>query len=187
VQLFPVRNQPALRRAASWRSLPCLSGIPKCGILLISGGTSSPFRSSACGKILVNLLRASTSVDSKDDTKPLEDERGQLLKLRHDSGKAYNVFVPEEQPHPHNWDRPLPAPDDQGTLDPQAVKHWRYFEKTRDFLRQRYSGHRILLGPPLTFDCLVPKFQKPWTSPRLCHFSAYPFWPLIAPGADNLS
>ncbi len=56
-------------------------------------------------------------------------------------------------------------PDEKGSLDPQALKHWRYFEKTRDFLRQRYSDHGILAGPVLTFDCLVPKFQKPLDMP----------------------
>jgi hypothetical protein len=87
------------------------------------------------------------------------------LRLWREYGKAYNVFVPAEQPDPHDWDRPLTQPDDKGTLDPQALKHWRYFEKTRDFLRQRYSDHGVLAGPALTFDCLVPKFQKPLDIP----------------------
>ncbi len=90
-----------------------------------------------------------------------QDKRAELLKLWHQYGKAYNVFVPSEQPDPHNWDRPLMVPDDRGTLDPQALKHWRYLEKTRDFLRQRYSEHGIVAGPALIFDCLVPEFQKP--------------------------
>ena len=94
-----------------------------------------------------------------------QDKRAELLRLWHEYGKAYNVFVPAEQPDPHDWDRPLPQPDDKGTLDPQALKHWRYFEKTRDFLRQRYSDHGILAGPALTFDCLVPMFQKPLNIP----------------------
>jgi hypothetical protein len=89
-------------------------------------------------------------------------QASRLLKLWHDEyGKAYNVFVPGEQPNPHVWDRELPEPDDKGTLDPQALKHWRYFEKTRKFLRKRYDEYGILSGPVLTFDCLVPKFQKP--------------------------
>jgi hypothetical protein len=99
------------------------------------------------------------------DEQDLNFQRAELLKLWHDYGKAYNVFVPEEQPHPHNWDRPFQTCDERGTLDPQALKHWRYFEKTKDFLRQRYVDHRILLGPALTFDCLVPQFQKPLDIP----------------------
>jgi hypothetical protein len=51
----------------------------------------------------------------------------------------------------------LAKPDDKGTLDPQALKHWRYFEKTRYFLRQRYSDHGILAGPAIIFDCPIPK------------------------------
>jgi len=90
-----------------------------------------------------------------------QDRRDALLKLWHDYGKTYNVFVPAEQPAPHEWDRPLLEPDERGTLDPQALKHWRYFEKTRDFLRSRYTDYGILAGPALVFDCLVPKFQKP--------------------------
>jgi hypothetical protein len=90
-----------------------------------------------------------------------QDKRAELLRLWREYGKAYNVFVPAEQPDPHDWDRPLPQADDKGTLDPQALKHWRYFERIRDFLRQRYADHGILLGPALTFDCLVPQFQKP--------------------------
>jgi hypothetical protein len=94
-----------------------------------------------------------------------QDKRAALLKLWHAYGKAYNVFVPAEQPDPRNWDRPPETPDAKGTLDPQALKHWRYFERTRNFLRERYSDHEILDGPTLTFDCLVPKFQKPLDIP----------------------
>jgi hypothetical protein len=94
-----------------------------------------------------------------------QDKRAELLKLWHEYGKTYNVFVPAEQPDPHVWDRELPQPDDKGTLDPQGLKHWRYFEKTRDFLRQRYADHGILTGPSFIFDCLVPKFQKPLDIP----------------------
>lgn len=94
-----------------------------------------------------------------------KDKRSGLLRLRHEYGKTFNVFLPSEQPDPHNWDRPLTAPDNSGTIDPQALKHWRYFERTRGFLRQRYSEHGIPAGPTLVFDCLVPKFQKPLDIP----------------------
>jgi hypothetical protein len=94
-----------------------------------------------------------------------QGKRAELLRLWREYGKAYNVFVPQEQPHPHAWDLELPKPDDRGTLDPQALKHWRYFEKTRDFLRQRYSDHGLLASAAPKFDCLVPKFQKPLEIP----------------------
>ena len=70
-----------------------------------------------------------------------------------------------QQLHPNQWDLPRPEPDEKGTLDPQAVKHWRYFEQTRDFLRHRYAEHGILAGPRVTFNCLVPAFQKPLSIP----------------------
>jgi hypothetical protein len=72
-----------------------------------------------------------------------QEKRAELLKLWREYGKAYNVFIPQEQPDPHQWDRELPRPDHKSTLDPQGVKHWRYFEKTRDFLRQRYASYGI--------------------------------------------
>jgi hypothetical protein len=94
-----------------------------------------------------------------------QNKRAELLKLWREYGKTYHVFVPVEQPDPHDWDRELPKPDDKGTFDPQGLKHWRYFERTRDFLRERYTDHGILAGPALIFDCLVPKFQKPLDIP----------------------
>ena len=87
------------------------------------------------------------------DEDPEQDKRAQLLTLWHEYGGAYNVFVLEEQPDPHDWDRELPKPDDKSTLDPQALKHWRYFENTRNFLRQRYADYGIPTGPALNFDC----------------------------------
>jgi hypothetical protein len=43
----------------------------------------------------------------------------------------------------------------------QLLKHWRYFEKASDCLRQWYPDRGILLGLALVFHCLVPEFQKP--------------------------
>ena len=90
-------------------------------------------------------------------------DRDKLVEAWKEYGKTYNVFVPEEQPTPkgEGWDRPLIEPSDTGTIDPQLMKHWRLFGPTRGFLRQRYAEHGILQGPALTFDCLVPKYQKP--------------------------
>ncbi|MFC1834328.1 hypothetical protein ACFL2Q_06290 [Thermodesulfobacteriota bacterium] len=75
----------------------------------------------------------------------------------------HNVFVPDEQPTPKGdgWDRPMPEPSDTGTIDPKLMKHWRFFTVMRNFLRQRYAEHGILQTPALTFDWLVPKYQKP--------------------------
>ena len=90
-------------------------------------------------------------------------DRDKLVEAWKKYGATYNVFVPDEQPTPKGdgWDRPLPEPSDTGTIDPQLMKHWRFFTATRNFLRQRYAEHGILQSPALTFDCLVPKYQKP--------------------------
>ncbi|MFC1833235.1 helix-turn-helix domain-containing protein [Thermodesulfobacteriota bacterium] len=90
-------------------------------------------------------------------------DRDKLVEAWKKYGATYNVFVPEEQPTPKGdgWDRPMPEPSDSGTIDPQLMKHWRLFAPTRNFLRHRYEEHGILQSPALTFDCLVPKYQKP--------------------------
>jgi hypothetical protein len=90
-------------------------------------------------------------------------DRDKLVEAWKRYGETYNVFVPAEQPTPkgEGWDRPMPEPSESGTLDPQLMKHWRFFAATRNFLRQRYADHGTLQGPALTFDCLVPKYQKP--------------------------
>jgi hypothetical protein len=54
---------------------------------------------------------------------------------------------------------PTPPPDDKGRLDPQVLKHWEQLFPTKDFLRERYAQYKILQGPTLDFDCLVPKFH----------------------------
>jgi hypothetical protein len=92
-----------------------------------------------------------------------EMDRDKLVEAWKQYGADYNVFVPDEQPTPKGdgWDRPLPEPADTGTVDPQFMKHWRFFDSTRSFLRQRYAEFGLLQGPALTFDCLVLKYQKP--------------------------
>ncbi|MDQ7785690.1 MAG: hypothetical protein RDU20_22610 [Desulfomonilaceae bacterium] len=90
-------------------------------------------------------------------------DRDELVEAWKRYGETYNVFVPEEQPTPKGdgWDRPMPEPAESGTIDPQLMKHWLFFTATRNFLRQRYAEHGILQSPALTFDCLVPRYQKP--------------------------
>ncbi len=98
-----------------------------------------------------------------DDFGNRYEERDRLVEAWKQYGATYNVFVPEEQPTPKGdgWDRPLPEPGNTGILDPQLMKHWRLFTATRNFLRHRYAEYGTLQGPALTFDCLVPKYQKP--------------------------
>ncbi len=91
------------------------------------------------------------------DEQDLNSQRTKLLKLWHQYGKTYNVFVPAEQPAPRIWDRPLQEHADTSKWNPQAIKHWRFLELSKRLLKKRY---RILAGPALTFDCQVPAHQE---------------------------
>lgn len=90
-------------------------------------------------------------------------DRDKLVQIWKQYGKTYNVFVPDDQPMPkgEGWDRPVPEVSATGTVDPQLMKHWRLFQTTKGFLTHKYAQYGILRGPGLTFDCLVPQFQKP--------------------------
>jgi hypothetical protein len=95
------------------------------------------------------------------------DDRYEILELWRRYGERYNVFVPDEQPGPgpDGWKGPVPEPSDRGTYGPEVFKHWRHFEAVRDLLRETYRDHHILSGQSLSFDCLVPMFQKPLAFP----------------------
>lgn len=95
-------------------------------------------------------------MNSLDDPNEIKNR---LVQIWHEFGERFGLFVPEEQPAPTAWDTPVPEPDEKGVLDPQALKHWRQLFPTKDFLRSRYGKFRILEGPSLYFDCLVPKFH----------------------------
>jgi hypothetical protein len=94
-----------------------------------------------------------------NDTKDLDAERDWMVERWHEYGKEFGVFVPHNQPAPEVWEPDLPPPDDNGRLDPQVLKHWEQLFPTKDFLRERYAKYKILEGPTLDFDCLVPKFH----------------------------
>ena len=91
-----------------------------------------------------------------------------LMEAWRQYGRDYNIFDPEEQPAPKGgaWQKPFPESSEQGTFDPQTLKHWKLVNHTKAFLRKRYEEHGILRGPALTFDCLVPKYQKPLQIPE---------------------
>jgi hypothetical protein len=88
------------------------------------------------------------------------EQRKSLAERWHEYGERFAVIVPEEQPAPTAWDPELPDTDDKGRVSPQALKHWRYLFRTKDFLRHRYGQHQILDTPSLYFDCLVPRFHE---------------------------
>ncbi len=93
------------------------------------------------------------------DAKDIDAERDWMMERWHEYGREFGVFVPEQQPAPEVWEPELPPPDDKGRLDPQVLKHWEQLFPTKDFLRERYAQCKILQGPNLDFDCLVPKFH----------------------------
>ena len=94
-----------------------------------------------------------------DDKKDLDAERDWLAEAWHEYAREFGVFVPEQQPAPEVWEPELPPPDEKGRLDPQVLKHWEQLFPTKNFLRERYAQYKILEGPSLDFDCLVPKFH----------------------------
>jgi len=100
-------------------------------------------------------------VTADKDVQDQSTELNRLVEVWHEYGEKYNVFVPKEQPSPRVWDKPFVSTAKSGKFDPQMVKHWRFFEATRNFLKKRYQEHGILTGASRTFDCLVPKFHKP--------------------------
>lgn len=75
-------------------------------------------------------------------------------------GERFAVFLPEHQPIPETWEPNIAEKDTRGRINPQYLKQWKFFARTREFLRERYADHKILQGPSLFFDCLVPHFQK---------------------------
>jgi hypothetical protein len=100
-------------------------------------------------------------MDIPDD--PLERRKWMLNLWREDYGKRFSVFEPEDQPapeldswNPDMWEPYDPKPDDRGDFDPQVIRHVRWFERTKEFLQDRYG---LSVGPDLFFDCRAMKCQ----------------------------
>jgi hypothetical protein len=96
--------------------------------------------------------------DPKDPEPSPLDARA-LIQLWREYGKRFTVFVPAHQPVPELWGPDLPERDARERTNPQYLKHWKFFGRTREFLREYYAQYQILQGPSLFFDCLVPHFQ----------------------------
>lgn len=92
------------------------------------------------------------------------ERRKWMLKLwREDYGKRFSVFEPEDQPapeldswNPDMWEPYGPEPDEIGHYHPATIRHIRWFEETKKFLRDRYQ---IVIGPDLFFDCKAKQYQ----------------------------
>ena len=86
-----------------------------------------------------------------------------MLKLWQDYGERFAVFHPDEQPlpSPDVWHEDMyepydPDPDQDAKYDPRVIRHLRWWEDTRRFLRERF-GLEVSLD--YLFDCLAGKYQ----------------------------
>jgi len=88
-----------------------------------------------------------------------DEKLNKLVEAWHAYGGQFSLFVPQQQPAPTTWEPDVEELDEKGRTNPHYLKHWKFFGKTKDFLRERYAKYHILQGPRLTFDCLVNKYQ----------------------------
>lgn len=95
-----------------------------------------------------------------DDPKERDDESNKLVEAWHAYGAQFTVFVPQQQPAPTTWDPDMDEFGEKGRVSPHYLKHWKYLDQTKDFLRERYAKYKILQGPSLIFECLIRKFQR---------------------------
>ena len=93
---------------------------------------------------------------------PMERKKW-MLKLWQEYGERFAVFHPDEQPLPPTevWHADMyepydPEPDEQGNFDPRVIRHLRWWEQTREFLRERFG---LQVSPDYLFDCLAGKYQ----------------------------
>ena len=49
-----------------------------------------------------------------------------------------------------------PEPDQHGRFDPRVIRHLRWWEDTRRFLRERFG---LQVSPDYLFDCMAGKYQ----------------------------
>jgi hypothetical protein len=93
-------------------------------------------------------------------------------------GLRFSVFVPAHQPKPDTWDPDVEEFDEKGRVNAHYLKHWKFFVRTKEFLRERYSKYRVLESPSLFFDCLVLKFQNPMHYVRIEGEAGPDFFPV---------
>jgi hypothetical protein len=93
---------------------------------------------------------------------PMERKKW-MLKLWYEYGEQFAVFQPDEQPLPPQevWHADIyepyePEPDQDGKFDPRVIRHLRWWEQTREFLRVRFG---LQVSPDYLFDCLAGKYQ----------------------------
>ncbi len=103
---------------------------------------------------------------------PLERKKWMVKLWREDYGARFSVFDPEDQPAPEleNWQPEMwepydPTPDEKGDFHLRVIRHVRWFDQTKDFLRDRYG---LAAGPDLFFDCKAMTCQGSF-SPEIAH------------------
>lgn len=99
---------------------------------------------------------------STRDNEPSAQDVSDLPVAWHAYGEQFSVFVRAQQPAPSIWEPEVPEFDGKGRVNPHHLKHWKFFARTKELLRQRYGKFHVLEGPTLLFDCLVRKFQEPF-------------------------
>jgi len=95
-----------------------------------------------------------------EDDNSSDEKLNKLVEAWHAYGARFTVFIPQQQPAPTTWEPDVEEFDERGRTNPHYLKHWKFLAQTKDFLRARYAGYKILQGPTLIFDCLIRKFQR---------------------------
>jgi len=109
---------------------------------------------------------------------PLERRKWMVKLWREDYGERFSVFDPDDQPAPEleswqpgMWEPYDPKADKDGNYDTKIIRHLKWFEETKRFLKARYE---IAIGPDLFFDCkamhcqgrfseeIAPEKERPW-------------------------
>jgi hypothetical protein len=93
----------------------------------------------------------------------LMERKKWMLQLWQKYGERFAVFRPEEQPLPpvDVWRADMyepynSEPDEKGNFDPRVTRHLRWWEQTKEFIRERFG---LRVGPDYLFDCLAAKYQ----------------------------
>jgi len=102
----------------------------------------------------------------------LERKKWMVKLWREDYGARFAVFDPEDQPapeleswQPDMWEPHDPQPDDRGDFHPRVIRHVQWFERTKEFLQDRFG---LVIGPDLFFDCKAMTCQGSF-SPEIAY------------------
>ena len=91
--------------------------------------------------------------------KPTEEhvrEKENLIELWREYGGRFSVFAPEQQPVPEIWEPQITEKDQKGRTNPQYLMHWKFLERTKEFIRDRNSTYKVLQGRLCTSIALSP-------------------------------